>query len=40
MNIFRLLGDMTHLAATVLLPYKLHTSRSAAGIRLQRCIIR
>ncbi|CAN0366691.1 unnamed protein product [Ectocarpus sp. 6 AP-2014] len=35
MNIFRLLGDMTHLAATVLLPYKLHTSRSAAGVSLK-----
>lgn len=31
MNIFRLLGDMSHLAAIVLLIVKLHISRSAAG---------
>ncbi|CAN0041987.1 unnamed protein product [Ectocarpus sp. 8 AP-2014] len=35
MNIFRLLGDMSHLVAMVLLPYKLHTSRSAAGVSLK-----
>ncbi|CBJ30852.1 conserved unknown protein [Ectocarpus siliculosus] len=35
MNIFEFLGDMSHLAATVLLPYKLHTSRSAAGVSLK-----
>lgn len=32
-NIFRLMGDMSHLAAIVLLPFKLHMSRSAAGAR-------
>lgn len=31
MNIYRLAGDISHLAAIVLLPTKLHTSRSAAG---------
>ncbi|CAM9557979.1 unnamed protein product, partial [Ectocarpus sp. 4 AP-2014] len=35
MNLFRLLGDMSHLTAIVLLPYKLHTSRSAAGLSLK-----
>ena len=31
MNPFQLAGDMAHLAAIVLLPFKLHVSRSAAG---------
>ncbi|CAN0538476.1 unnamed protein product, partial [Laminaria digitata] len=31
MNLFRFGGDMAHLAAIVLLPFKLHASRSAAG---------
>lgn len=31
LNLLRLGGDMAHLTAIVLLPYKLHASRSAAG---------
>lgn len=31
MNIFRVLGDMSHLVARLLLVVKLHASRSAAG---------
>lgn len=31
MNIFRALGDMSHLTAKLLMVLKLHASRSAAG---------
>ncbi|CAN0084823.1 unnamed protein product [Scytosiphon promiscuus] len=34
-NLFAFLGDMCHLTAILLLPYKLHTSRSAAGVSLK-----
>jgi len=32
MNIFRILGDLSHIAAILLLLYKLHTLRSCSGI--------
>mmetsp|Transcript_899 Transcript_899/g.3270 ORF Transcript_899/g.3270 Transcript_899/m.3270 type:complete len:198 (-) Transcript_899:402-995(-) len=35
MNIFRLAGDMTHLASIVMLLLKIHATRSCAGISLK-----
>jgi len=32
MNIFRLAGDMTHLASVLVLLLKIHTIKSCAGI--------
>ncbi|KAJ6837263.1 ER lumen protein-retaining receptor [Iris pallida] len=35
MNIFRLAGDMAHLASTILLLSRIHTTQSCAGISLR-----
>ncbi|KAJ6315007.1 hypothetical protein OIU78_018484 [Salix suchowensis] len=32
MNIFRLVGDMTHLASVLVLLLKIHTIKSCAGV--------
>ena len=38
MNIFRLVGDMSHLSAIILLLIKMWKTRSCAGIRDNICI--
>ena len=35
MNFFRIVGDMAHLLSFVMMFWKLHTSRSVAGISLK-----
>lgn len=39
MNVFRLCGDMSHLAAILLLLYKIWTTRSCAGLSLNSQIL-